>query len=142
MAALKQLKKQQQERNIVIKPYDKMEGQSVMNTEEYVEKVQQMLQIKKYLNESVEAGIVNKEYAKNLLPDEPTPGRFYGLVKNHIKPPEGETIPPLRPVVSGSGSNTEMISWLVDTDSKEMVPKLPSYWQDTPHALRDLKPCW
>ena len=32
-----------------------------------------------------------------------------------------------------------MISWLVDQEAKHMVPKLDSYWQDTPHALRDLK---
>merc|ERR1712116_41546 len=70
---------------------------------------------------------------------EPTPGRFYGLVKNQKGVPEGEKIPPLRPVVSGSGSNTEMISWLVDQEAKHMVPKLDSYWQDTPHALRDLE---
>ena len=69
---------------------------------------------------------------------EAKPGRFYGLVQNHKEIPAGETIPPLRPVVSGSGSNTEMISWLVDQESKELVPRLPSYWQDTPHALRDL----
>ena len=32
-----------------------------------------------------------------------------------------------------------MISWLVDQEAKHMVPKLDSYWQDTPHALRDLE---
>ena len=108
MAALKQLKKQQQERNIVIKQNDKIGGQSVMNTEDYVEKVQQMLQIKKYLHESVEAGIVNKEYTKNLLPDEPTPGRFYGLVKNHKSFLREKQFLPSDPLSLGAGATQRL----------------------------------
>jgi len=167
-AAVKSLKKEQQERRIIIKPNDKMGGQSVMNTEDYVNKVKKMLnetfvdqngdeqkyyegplagmyvdhhflQIKRFLDESAEEGLISTTDAKNLLPTEATPGRFYGLVKNHKEIPAGEIIPPLRPVVSGSGSNTELISWLVDQEAKELVPKLESYWQDTPHALRDLQ---
>ena len=143
VAALKELKKQQDQRKIVIKPNDKMGGQSVMNTEDYVKKVEEMLSatfvdenneeqryykgpiagmyvdqhfnhIKKYLEGSAKSGIITESDAKNLLPKEPTPGRFYGLVKNQKGIPDGEKIPPLRPVVSGSGSNTEMISWMVD----------------------------
>ena len=142
--------------------------QSVMNTVDYVEKVEGMLKatfvdeegeqrhyykgpiagmyvdqhynhIKSFLEESAKKEIISENDAKNLLPQEPTPGRFYGLVKNQKAIPEGDKIPPLRPVVSGSGSNTELISWLVDQEAKDMVPKLDSYWQDTPHALRDLK---
>ena len=127
-AAVKSLKKEQQERRIIIKPNDKMGGQSIMNTEDYVEKVkkmlnetfvdetgevkryyegplagmyvdQQFLQIKHFLDKSVEDGIISATDAKNLLPTEATPGRFYGLVKNHKEILAGETIPPLRPVV-------------------------------------------
>ena len=112
VAALKELKKEQDKRNIVIKPNDKMGGQSVMNTNDYVEKVGQMLnetfqdengevkryyagpiagmfvdhhynQIKEFLEESAKKEIISESDAKNLLPEEPTPGRFYGLVKNH-----------------------------------------------------------
>lgn len=43
LAAVKRLKKEQQERNIIIKPNDKMGGQSVINTDDYVEKVEGML---------------------------------------------------------------------------------------------------
>ena len=100
---------------------------------------EQYLKIKKFLDESAENDIISKKDAKNLLPQEPAAGRLYGLVKNHKKIEEGEKIPPLRPVVSGSGSNTELISWLVDQEAKQMVPKLDSYWQDTPHALRDIQ---
>ena len=105
-----------------------------MNTADYVEKVNQMLnetfldengevkryyagpiagmcvdhyynQIKEFLEESAKKEIISESDAKNLLPQEPTPGRFYGLVKNQKAIPDGDKIPPLRPVVSGSGSN-------------------------------------
>ena len=167
-AALKELKKEQDKRRIVIKPNDKMGGQSVMNTVDYVKRVEEMLnatfvdendeekryyegpiagmyvdqhfnQIKSFLEESSRSEIITENDAKNLLPKEPTPGRFYGLVKNQKPILEGEQIPPLRPVVSGCGSNTEMISWMIDQEAKHMVPMPESYWQDTPHALRDLK---
>ena len=115
-----------------------------MNTADYLEKVNHMLnetfqdergevkryyagpiagmfvdqhynQIKTFLEESAKNEIISESDAKNLLPQEPTPGRFYGLVKNQKAIPEGDKIPPLRPVVSGSGSNTEMITagWLI-----------------------------
>ena len=67
---------------------------------------QHFLQIKRFLNQSAEEGIISSTDAKNLLPAKATPGRFYGLVKNHKEIQESEKIPPLRPVVSGSGSNT------------------------------------
>ena len=89
-------------------------------------------QIKSFLEESSKNEIITKNDAKNLLLQEPIPGRFYGLVKNQKPILEGEKIPPLRPVVSGSGSNTEMINWMIDQEAKHMVPKLDSYWQDTP----------
>ena len=124
-----------------------------MNTNDYVEKVEGMLnatfqdengeerryyegpiagmfvdhhfnQIKRFLDESAKKEIISENDAKNLLPQEPTPGRFYGLVKNQKTIPEGDKIPPLRPVMSGSGSNTEMISWMVDQEAKHMVSRL------------------
>ena len=88
---------------------------------------QQYNHIKSFLETSAKKEIITENDARNLLPAEPTPGRFYGLVKNQKGVAEDEKIPPLRPVVSGSGSNTEMISWLVDQEAKHMVPKLDSY---------------
>ena len=111
-----------------------------MNTADYVEKVNQMLnetfldengevkryyagpiagmcvdhhhnQIKDFLEESAKKEIISENDVKNLL-------------KNQKAIPDGDKIPRLRPVVSGSGSNTKMISWLVDQEAKDMVPKL------------------
>ena len=48
-------------------------------------------------------------------------------------------MPPLRDVVSGSGSSTEYISSFVDYHMKEEVKKLNSFIEDTPHLLREIE---
>ena len=64
--------------------------------------------MKDVVNEGVEAGYIHPEDVPNLIPAEPKPGRLYGLVKNHVDPEKWTgPIPPLRPIVSGSGSNTD-----------------------------------
>ena len=74
-----------------------------------------------------------------MLDDEPRASRLYGLVKNHKPIKSGHKIPGLRPVVSNSGSTTEKISLAIDLEAKHMVPNLPSFWHDSPHAIRDLR---
>ena len=71
-----------------------------------------------------------------MIPEKPKAGRLYGLAKDHKPVVEGKKIPKLREVVSGSGSNTEMISAYVDHFSNPLVKDLPSYLEDTPHVLR------
>ena len=64
------------------------------------------------------------------------PGKMYGSPKVHKGIPEGQAIPPCRPIISNSGSQTELISALVDYHSKHEVKKLPSYVEDSPDILR------
>ena len=45
-------------------------------------------------------------------------------------------IPYLREVISGSGTNTEMISAYVDHFAKKYVIRYEMYLEDTPDALR------
>ena len=63
-------------------------------------------------------------------------GRLYGLVKVHKPVKEGHKLPPLRPVVSGSGCITEKISEFIDLCIKEQVRKIPSFIEDSPDMLR------
>ena len=73
-----------------------------------------------------------------MIPDEAMPGRYYGLVKNHKEKeswPPGQNIPPLRPVVSGSGTVSEGVSHWLDEQAKQEVRKLDSYLEDTRHVL-------
>ena len=67
---------------------------------------------------------------KNIMQPSGKPNRLYGLPKVHKGIKEGKKIPPCRPIVSNSGSNTEMLSALVDYYSKHLVKNLQSYVQD------------
>jgi hypothetical protein len=98
---------------------------------------QHWAQVKDLVSEGVEAGYVHPDDVSHLVPPEPKPGRFYGLVKNHVEPDQWKgQIQPLRPIVSGSGCNTEGISHFVDEYAKGEVKKLDSWLEDTRHILQ------
>ena len=93
------------------------------------------------VQEGVEAGFIHPEDAKEMVPEEAKPGRYYGLAKVHKARrcwPEvaGGRCPPLRSVVSGSGTVAEGISHWVDEGAKGEVPRLPTYLEDTRHLLQ------
>ena len=73
-----------------------------------------------------------------MITEEPRCGRLYGLVKDH-KPVDETGIPPLREVVSCSGSNSEFISAYVDHHLKPEVKKLKTFIEDTPDFLREIE---
>jgi hypothetical protein len=66
------------------------------------------------------------------------PGKLYGTPKMHKGIKENRKIPPCRPIVSNSGSNSEYMSAFVDIQSKHLVKNLESYVEDTPDFLRIL----
>ena len=166
-SAITTLKQEQKSRNICIKPNDKNGGCSVMNTNDYIKQCEAMLyatykddkgeeqtyyrtdvpkevlrhhwsKIKDAVDVGKQAGYISVGDAAAMVPEEPKPGRFYGLVKNHVDKeswPDGSVIPPLRPVVSGSGSNTENISLFIDEFAKREVPKLDSFIEDSRDLL-------
>ena len=95
--------------------------------------------LKEEVKRALQKGWITSDIADWLIPDEFSPGRLYGLVKDHVDPekwPEGGTIPPLRPVESASGTTFENASHFVDYHSNDLVKGLPSYWEDTPDMLR------
>merc|ERR1712055_1260336 len=56
--------------------------------------------------------------------------------KAHKDPREDLGIPPLREIVSCSGSNTEGLGKLVDSVTRPVDEACDSFLQDTPHLLR------
>ena len=58
---------------------------------------------------------------------------MYLLPKVHK---EFQKIPKGRPIIAACGSNTERISWLLDSLAKSSVKNLSSYIEDTPDLLR------
>ena len=91
--------------------------------------------------------LIEKGYQQKLISKEnkdimyPTgkPNRFYGLLKVHKGIKEGMRIPPCRQIVSNSGSNTEILSALVDHFFKHLVRNLKAYVQDSPDFRRIIK---
>ena len=82
------------------------------------------------MSEGVREEYNSQKDAILMVPDKPTPGKLYGLVKDHKPVETSSKLPPLREVVSGSGSNTEFLSAFVDHHLKAEVKKLPSYIED------------
>ena len=147
----------QKEGKIVIQPADKGSGWCILDRSDYISEGERQLnakltdengsqtnyykkvnenlvkkqhsEIRKFLTESKDAGHIDKNLAKNLLPDDPKAGALYLTPKIHkpdsfYEAPSGTKIPKGRPIVSGCGSNTERNSWFVDKHLKESVKKM------------------
>ena len=79
--------------------------------------------------------IISKAEYCEMSPKNKDPSVFYCNFKVH-KETKHNNVPPVRPIISGSGSITENISLYVEHHIKEASVKHPSYLQDTPHFLR------
>ena len=87
------------------------------------------------LKEALENNIITKEEYAEMNPEDRNPAKFYCNYKEHKKKIH-DNIPPVRPIISGSGAITENISVYVDHHIKDLSTKHKSYLQDTPHFLR------
>ena len=88
------------------------------------------------MQEGFEEGFIHPDYAEAMIPEEARPGCYYGLAKVQRARQTwpmvaGGRCPPLRPVVSGSGTLQKGISHWVDKQAKEEVKKLATYLEDT-----------
>ena len=90
------------------------------------------------LQRAHKAGIISDHELKHMDPSEKAAARFYALPKVHKAHVSGE-VPPLRPIISGSGSITENISHYVQHQIKDISKKHESYLEDTPDFLRFLE---
>ena len=77
-------------------------------------------------------GYISLKEFNTLLPPEPKPSKLYLLPKIHK---EFDEFPKGRPIISGSGCNTERISWFCDKLVKDKVKQLDSFIEDTPDLL-------
>ena len=165
--ALNGLIKKQKNGNIVIQKTDKGGAMAIMDRNDYISSVMtehleskiiksdgsivsayrvldpimvgaHYRNIKDTAEKAEQDGIISNGMAKLMVPPEPCAARAYAMPKAHKEIQEGKTLPPVRLVISGCGSNTEMVSHFVDHYSKDIPTKLPSYIQDTPHLLRIL----
>ena len=159
--ALDQLNRFQKDGKIVIQPADKNGGICILDRKDYIDEANRQLedtlkneegedlnyyakssekavkdqfkQIKKVIQEGISAGYFTEEFGKKLLPKEHKASNLYLLPKVHK---QFQRIPKGRPIIAACGSNTERISWLLDSVAKESVKNLESYIEDTPDLLR------
>ena len=157
--ALSSLISLQKKGKIVVMRCDKTGGFAVVNREDYVKDLKDLLaatieddngvqkscyekidmsliskhhiEIKRFVKLGLQEGLYDKRIADALVPKEPSCGRLYGLLKDHKPLINGNRIPPIRAVISGSGSNTEQISRFLDFYIKPLVKTLPSFVEDT-----------
>ena len=91
----------------------------------------------KIWKEGLDSKILTKEEFSAMVPMNMNIAKFYAIFKVH-KPHQENSAPPLRPIVSGSGSITENWGIYVDHHIKEVASNHESYLQDTPDFLRKI----
>ena len=139
-------------RDIVIKKADKGSAVVIMNRADYVKEAMSQLQdskyyrevdhdetekhsniIKNYLLQLTNKGELSLANYAVLNPDNSREARFYFLPKIHKRVIKG------RPIISGNGCPTEMISSFVDEHLKQFVFQLPSYVRDTTDFINKIE---
>ena len=164
--ALKELIKLQRERQITIKACDKGSGIIILNFNEYMRACYEHLfstleskgQVPKYYYKEVSQTyfshakkeittvleealamewITNGEF-QVMNPEEMEPARFYCNFKVHKEHKHGET-PPVRPIISGSGSTTENLGIFVEHHINKLAKSHKSFIEDTPDFLRQIE---
>ena len=137
---------------IIAKKADKGSAIVIMNRNDYIEEAERQLSdtdfyirqnsdmtkhhsdtIREFLTEMLENEEIDQKIFDSLNPTEPRTSRFYFLPKIHKKIVKG------RPIISGNGCPTEMISAFVDDHLKEFVQKMPSYVKDTSDFIKKVE---
>ena len=93
--------------------------------------------IKQFLQEGFNSKIKTKEEFNAMDPSNMNVAKFYATFKLY-KPHLEKSAPPIRPIVSGSGSITENLGVYVDHQIKDIAKRHASYIQDTPDFLRKI----
>ena len=162
--ALLELSKLQKERKIVIKQCDKGAGIIILNYDDYIKSCNEHLEmtknvgdqvvnyyqrveesefirskerIKEVLEEARDNDIIDKDEFEALNPRDKLPSKFYSTYKVHKKHDPGET-PPVRPIISASGSSMENIGKYVQHHINEFGSVHSTYLKDTPDFLRTI----
>ena len=160
--AIKTLIKLQRNREIIIKPCDKGGGIIILDFKEYEKSCDEHLNSKNsngepyyeevypsllldtkakiatIVLEGYETGILSKDEYNAMKPSNAKPGKFYATFKVH-KPHKEGTAPPMRPIVSASGSVSENIATYVEHHLKDIARSHEAYLQDTPDFLREIQ---
>ena len=137
--------------SIVIRPADKGSGIVVIDTDEYVEKLEREMtisntymqtdgsklaeaekKVKVAANKMYKSGWVSKELRNYLIPKQSVRGKLRGNPKLH------KANNPYRTIVNGIGTPTERMAEIAEKELNEYVEGTPSYIRDTNDFLNKL----
>ena len=137
-------------KDILIKPADKVGNIIIMNKQDYLQEGLKQLsnsnhyetledltqeynnQIYQVLQQAANLNIIDDKTMKTLCNKSPRTPNCYVLPKIH------EPNNPGRPIVNGIGSITGKISAYVDQQIRHLVPRVPRYLKDTTHLIHIL----
>ena len=145
------LKTLMNDHSIIIRPADKGSGIVIMDTEDYIKKVNEDLsqnntyqkqkkdpttlinnKVTKIVKDMHKNGIIDDDLKKYMTPNLSRPGNVKANPKVHK---EGH---PIRTIISGINHPTEKMAEIAEHELDEWVGKLPTYVKDTTHFLQIL----
>ena len=164
LRAMQEFKKLQRERKIIIKQCDKGAGILIIDFKDYMAACEEHLneeivgkngkkkpyykkvsetqfeeakiKLLKLLQSGFDNEIITKQEYSAMCPQSKSTSRFYCNFKIHK---DYEHIPPVRAIISGSGSILENPSKFVDHYLKDIATKHDTYLQDTPDFIRKIE---
>ena len=136
------------DQNILILPADKGNATVIMKTEDYNNKIKELLDPNTYkklkrdptdsivrkTNSLVKASSIEPDIQKRIIQSEALPPRMYGLPKIH------KANVPLRPIVSAIGSPTYNIAKHLTTMIQPLIGQTDSYIRDSAHFIEKIAP--
>ena len=144
----KELDELKQDKSIIIKQSDKCKNLVIMDNEEYVTKVEQIIQTyenvknnptpkleqdTKTLTKKTLKNKIPDDYLQKILPQHARTAQFYGLPKTH------KSGNPLRPIVSACGDPLDKLSWFLHDILTQILQFIPAHLTNTESYLTRMK---
>ena len=133
--------------DVVVKPSDKCKGLVLLNTTDYVRKIESTTSTydivsrnptpkleastKRIIHETMD-GKVEERVVKALIPQCSRTAELYGLPKDHKRDI------PLRPIVSACGDPVDKLTWLLERIVTQLLPYVPAHLKNTSQFLDTL----
>ena len=143
-AQLSSLKDLAKNDDVVIKRSDKCKGLVILNTSDYVSKMQDITQqyeevpknptpkleasTKRAIHDTLD-GKLEESTVKSILPHCSRTAELYGLPKDH------KADIPLRPIVSACDDPIDMLTWVLERVINQLLPFVPAHLKNTTQFL-------
>ena len=134
--------------DVVVKRSDKCKGLVLLNTDDYVSKMQNITQhyeeVPKNPTPKIEAttkrvihdtldGKLGEKIVRNILPQCSRTAELYGLPKDH------KADIPLRPIVSACDDPVDKLTWVLERVITQLLPFVPAHLKNTTQFLDKVK---